>query len=215
MMNDPREDESKHFDMAKFSYFDFTPDRLKTYQMIRTYVDPAGGENPGQMRRGKRDWCAIVTCGRTADGYLDILDVVMTREAPDRQIARVLDVYAAFGSRRIGVEENMWKNLVQPTFANIARSRGLYPSIHTVHTTSNKVQRILSIQPLIESGVIRFARHLLDKVPDYFAQFDEFPGDFDDGPDATEGVIRMLEISRGSMGTFIPMAHTSYWRNRA
>lgn len=213
MMNDPREDENKHFDPATFTYIEFTPDLLLRYgPRIWTFIDPAGGERPGDVRRGKRDWCAIVTVGRTTDGYVDVFDVVLTREMPDKQIHRLLDVYAAFKPREIGVEENMYKHLLAPTIVQTARSRGLYPALKMVTSTSNKVSRILGTQPLINSGVVRFARHLVQKVPEYFVQYDDFPGDFDDGPDATEGAIRLAEAGRHSLGQLVSIGQTSYWR---
>jgi len=213
MMNDPREDENKHFDPQAFTYFDFTPTSLVAYgPRLWTYIDPAGGEKQGDVRRGKRDWCAIVTVGRTMDGYLDVVDVVLTRELPDRQIDRLLDVYAAFKPRQIGVEENLYKNLIAPTIVARSRQRGLYPALKLVNSTSNKISRILGSQPLIASGVVRFARHLLAKVPEYFAQYDDFPGDFDDGPDATEGAIRLAETGRHSMGQLVSLGQTSYWK---
>lgn len=215
MMNDPREDENKHFDPTTFTYFDLTPECLAQYgNRIWTYIDPAGGEKPGDVRRGKRDWCAIVTIGRSQEGYLDIFDVILTRQLPDKQINRMLDVYAAFKPRQIGVEENMYKNLIAPTVIGIARQRALYPSIKTVVSSSNKVSRILGTQPLIESGVVRFARHLKEKVPEYFSQFDDFPGDFDDGPDATEGAIRLAEVGKSGLGQLVSIGQSSYWKSK-
>jgi len=216
MMNDPREEESKSFDPTTFSYFEFDPATLSSYQAVRTFIDPAGGEKPGDMRRGKRDWCVVVTAARTRDGYIDIIDVKMNRFLPDKQIQVLLDAYAMYGAREIGVEENMYKNLMEPTIRAAARKRGLYPNIIPKIATTNKISRILGFQPLVESGIVRFARHLIDKVPDYFGQFDEFPGDFDDGPDATEGVVRMLESGRNILGQLGgPTAAKSYWKGAA
>jgi predicted phage terminase large subunit-like protein len=217
MMNDPREEEDKSFDPGTFTYVEWSPDLLATYGAIRTYIDPAGGEKPGELKRGKRDWCVIVTAGRTRkEGFIDIFDVRMNRFLPNKQIQVMLDAYAAYGAQEIGVEENMFKNLIAPTIQQLARKRGLYPKITPNVNTSNKISRILGMQPLIENGVVRFARHLVDKVPEYFGQFDEFPADFDDGPDATEGVVRMLESGRKTFGKLSgPVAPRSYWKGVA
>lgn len=213
MLNDPREAENKHFDPATFTYVDLTPAQLAEYgPRIWTYIDPAGGERPGDLRRGKRDWCAIVTVGRTTGGYVDVLDVVLTRVVPDQQIHRLLDVYTTFRPRAIGVEENMFKNLLESSVRRIARERSLYPTLKLTTSTSNKVSRILGTQPLIAGGTVRFARHLTQTVPEYFVQYDEFPGDFDDGPDATEGALRMAEAGRQALGQLVSLGQTSYWR---
>lgn len=214
MMNDPREEEGKIFDPATFAYVEWTPDRVPTYTATAIYMDPAGGEKPSDLRRGKRDWCVMVAAGRTPSGHIEIFDVVMTRKLPDEQMSTLLDMYARWNPRQIGIEENMWKNLVEPTLRNMARERGLYPTIKATHTTTTKTTRIMALQPMVEAGVVRFARHLLEQVPGFFAQFDEFPGDFDDAPDATEGVVRLLDLGRASLGRIGSLTGTSYWTRR-
>jgi predicted phage terminase large subunit-like protein len=67
-------------------------------------------------------------------------------------------------------------------------------------STSNKVARITGTEPLLANGTVRFARHLIEKVPTYFGQWDEFPGEHEDGPDATEMLIRLLESKSGTGG---------------
>ena len=121
-------------------------------------------------------------------------------------------MYEIWRPRLIGAEENMYKNLMEFDIARRARERHLYPSWKMMNHTSNKVARILGIQPLIESGIVRFARHLIPKHPQFFGQFDEFPGaDHDDAPDATEMAIRLLE--KGSYkGIPSIVSKNSYWR---
>jgi predicted phage terminase large subunit-like protein len=143
-----------------------------------------------------------------------VFDIVMTRKMPEQQMQRLLDVYDVYRPRLIGAEENIAKNLIGPTINKLARERNLYPHIIEIQQIRNKVQRILSLEPLITNKTVRFARHLKDKWPDYFGQWDDFPGDHDDGPDATEGMVRMLEKS---MAVGIPsgVEGTSYWRKGA
>lgn len=198
MMNDPRVEEDKPFDPTTFAYFDWTPERLMGYVTIVTAIDPAGGHKEGEFKKGKRDWCAIVTGGRCADGWIEIFDVQLTKKTPDIQVDRALDVYQQFPQTEIRVEENMFKNLLASTMTEAARRRGLYPTVTVIQQTGNKnkTTRILGTQPMIADSatrVVRFARHLILKVPTYFAMFDEFPGDYDDGPDATEILIKSFE----------------------
>jgi predicted phage terminase large subunit-like protein len=211
MLNDPRDDKDKPFDTSKFTYFDYEPSALPAYRFIGTFLDPAGGEHPHEARRGRRDFACIVTAGMTRDNHIDILNVVMTKQTPDHQVDLFLTEYEIFKSRKMAVEENIFKNLIGPTMAKRARERKLYPAILTQHQTKNKLQRILSIQPLVANGTIRFARYLKAKVPDYFGQFDDVPGEHDDGPDATEGLVRLLESSV-AVGAPSGVTGTSYWR---
>ena len=108
-------------------------------------------------------------------------------------------------------------DLLEFDIARRARERSLYPAWKMLHHSSNKVARILGIQPLIESGIIRFAKHLVPKHPQFFGQFDEFPGaEHDDGPDTAEMVVRLLEKG-GIVG--LPNisqrvgGKSSYWRD--
>lgn len=212
MMNDPREEEHKAFSIEQFQFIDWEESHKATYAEIIITIDPAGGENPGEVKRGKRDWCAIVAMGRNRENFIDVFDVEMTRELPDGQMDKMLDMYELHHAA-LGVEENMYKNLLAKSLGRKARERGLYPQIRVRTNTQNKVQRILSLQSPIRQRIIRFAKHLIEKVPEYFAQFDEFPGTFDDGPDATEGGLRVLEKKvsgrKQSIGSF---TRQSYWR---
>lgn len=214
MMNDPREEEDKPFDPPSFEYFDYSPEHHKKFVTTAIGIDPAGGEKPGEYRKGIRDWFCAVAAGRTKDGYIDIFDVEMNRLTPDDQIDTVLTMYDRTRVRQIVAEENMYKNLYATAMAKAARERHLYPNIQTVIQTGqkNKIARILGIQPAImDFKTIRFARHLLQKVPKFFSQFDEFPQGHDDGPDATEITVRGLERK---MPNARPqgIGGSSYWR---
>ena len=214
MMNDPRDDKDKPFNIQAFTYFDYTPGYERTLSETAAFLDPAGGEHPAELKRGRRDWACIVFAGRTKDNFIDVFHVVMTRALPDAQVDRVLDGYETYRVDILALEENNFKNLIEPTLMRRARERGLYPNTRTVMQTKNKIQRILKRQPVITNGTVRFARHLLRTVPDFFGQFDDFPGDHDDGPDALEGVISILEKAR-IIGLPTGTGGTSYWKRKA
>lgn len=216
MMNDPRDEEDKVFNLTDFTFFDFNyPDDLRKYRTIAAAVDPAGGEKPGDIRKGKRDWFVNAIGGVQRDGTIDIFHVSMHKGTPDLQMDTILDDYVAFKTRPIGVEENMFKNLYGPSLTDRAKKKKLYPAIKVMVTTSNKISRILGIQPVMTNRTVRFARHLIEKVPHFFAQFDEFPSaDFDDGPDAVEMLIRLLELKK-IKGTPTGVGGSSYWKRNA
>lgn len=198
MDNEPQSDSDKKFFPEQFAYFDFIKEQcLPNYDAIATFIDPAGGQKPNEVKAGKKDFAAVVTVGRLREGgKLQVLDVRMTRDLPDKQIDLLLDVYEEFRATRVGAEENIFKNLLKSNIETRGKERKLYPPVEAIHQTQNKVTRILSIQPPVESKTIEFARHLLKTCPEYFTHFDEFPGEHDDGPDATEGAIKLLEAPR-------------------
>ena len=216
MMNDPREEKDKVFNVTEFGYFDFTyPDSLKDYRLIASAADPAGGEKPSDVKKGKRDWFVHVLGGLRRDGTIDVFHVSMTKDVPEGQMDAMLDDYTLYKPRVTVIEENMFKNLYAPTFTDRAKRRRLYPTVRPMHNTANKVSRILGLQPIVASRTVRFARHLKDSVPYFFAQFDEFPGaDYDDGPDAVEMLVRIMEVKKIA-GLPTGVGGQSYWRKPA
>lgn len=219
MMNDPRDEEDKIFDTSRFEYIDWSPELLKTrYAQKVLVVDPAGGEKPGDFKRGVRDWCAVVVGGRTKDGFIDVWDVELTKKPPEDQLELIMDVLLRWGVRVVGVEENMFKNLYAPTLQRLSRKRGIYPSVFSMTNTTNKMSRIQGIQPLVHpttgSAVVRFAKHLIEPKRIFFSQFDEFPAQHDDGPDATEMLVRMLEIKAIGAAPQGLASQGSYWRKQ-
>jgi len=211
MMNDPRDDKEKPFDIQRFTYFDYTPGFEQSLTETVLFLDPAGGEKPTELKRGRRDFACMVCAGRDAQNFIYVFDVLLTRVLPDGQVDRALDFYDTYHLDVLGLEENNFKNLIEPTLQRRARERQLYPNTRTVHQTKNKMQRILKRQPVIANGTVRFARHLFKNCPEFFGQFDDFPGDHDDGPDALEGAITLLEKKR-IIGTPTGVGGTSYWK---
>lgn len=221
MLNDPRVEEDKIFNPQEFVYIDFNPATdLGNYRDLILAVDPAGGEKPGEMKRGVRDWCAIGLLGRHKNGCIDVLDVMLTRLTPEKQISALLDLYDKWRARRIRAEENMWKNLYGPSIMEAGKKRQLYPTIEVFMSHTNKLARIQGIQPLIHpmpgaGAIVRFNRALIDKVPEYFGQFDEFPTGHDDGPDMTEIGVRGLERGALLSAPSGIVNSGSYWRRGA
>lgn len=217
MMNDPREEDDKPFNPLRFATFTFTKEFRKEYIVTSAAtVDPAGGTNPGEYKKGIRDWCVIVVGGRGKDGRIYIWDIRMTKDPPDRQITLLLDLYDEWRMKRIGVEEVMFKNLYSKTIRTAGMKRKLYPTVITLkQPRTNKQTRILGIQPMLmdDPQVVVFADHLMEKYPEFFAMFDEFPASFDDAPDATEMLVQMLQkpVGRAPEG----VGGSSYWKGKA
>jgi hypothetical protein len=182
-----------------------------------TAVDPAGGTNPGEYKKGIRDWCCIISAGRDRRGLIHVFSVKLTKDPPDKQIDILLDEYDYWRTKRIGVEEVMFKNLYKPNIKAQAQKKKLYPNVVTFKAPRvNKQARILGVQPQLMDlpQQVVFADYLFAEVPEFFAMFDEFPAGMDDGPDATEMVVRMLEKAKVKA---IPqgVGGSSYWKGRA
>ncbi len=188
MMNAPVSSEDQLFNPSEFTFFDYSDQQ---YDEISTFIDPAGGSN---RATSSQDFCAIVTAGKM-NGYIDILNCKLTKKLPSSQIELLLSEYERFGSNQLVVEENTYKNLLGQNVREAGSKRGLMPKVRTIHQTKNKLTRILSLQPAIEAGKVRFSRHMLAHCPEYFTQWEELGSGsgHDDAPDATEGAVRSLE----------------------
>lgn len=221
MMNDPREEEDKPFNPLLFAKLAITRAEMRAWvkaNLIFTgiAVDPAGGSNPGEYKKGIRDWCAIVSGGRDRAGRIYIYDIKLTKEAPEQQIDMILDEYQTWRPKRIGVEEVMFKNLYNRTLRATAMARSLYPTVATFKAPRvNKQARILGIQPHLMDlpQQVVFASYLFEEYPEFFAMFDEFPAGHDDAPDAVEMLIRMLETVKTRA---LPqgVGGSSYWKGK-
>jgi len=194
MLNMARNAEDIEFRTDEFSYVDWDLGRMKLYRLVKAYVDPAGGERPGEMKRGNRDYFCIVTAGMCQDGWVEVFDVEMHKKAPDLQMDTIISV-VQWTRARVIVEENMFKNLYGDTLKKKARDVGVAIHVDTVDNTVSKMTRILGSQPALmdkEVRYVRFARHLRKKYPEFFAQYDQFPADHDDGPDAVSGLLPFI-----------------------
>lgn len=219
MMGDPRDEKDKPFDSKQFQTFEWTgPEMLKEYAYFVIAADPSGGEKPGEIKKGRKDWGCYVFGGRQkVGGFIDIFDIMMSRKPLDRQVELLLDFYQAWigpaKSIKIAVEENIAKNLIGPSLTKSGRARRLYPTVLALQQIHNKMIRILATQPLIASGTVRWRKDLLSmpKCIEYFGQYDDYPGDHDDGPDSTEILIKAIEKPKA---TGVPSGDTkdSHWR---
>lgn len=192
---------SKRFDPDTFAYFDpssVDPATLK----LRMFMDPGGGESPGQEKQGQANYCAIVVGGRNAaaksdenpKGTIDIVDVWLDNKAtPHPQARQFCSMADKWGVGTAGVEDNTGKNWWVPQIRREQKRRFTVRPMTTSVGTGNKIQRIERLDGALARGELRFCRALLSRCPEYFRQWASFPGDNDDGPDATEGLVRMIE----------------------
>jgi|JI10StandDraft_1071094.scaffolds.fasta_scaffold00467_81 predicted phage terminase large subunit-like protein len=217
MLNFARNAEDIEFRTDEFQYIDWDASRMKEYRFVKAYVDPAGGERPGEMRRGNRDYFCMVTGGLTKDNWVEIFDIQMHKLAPDRQMDTIIEV-VKWTMARVTVEENMYKNLYGDALRKKALNQKVAVRVDTVDNTVSKMTRILNSQPALMDPVvrhIRFARHLRKTHPEFFAQYDQFPSDHDDGPDAVSGLAPRLYRPPVRPKTLGTLTKKSYWKGAA
>ncbi|MEV3098510.1 phage terminase large subunit [Paenibacillus larvae] len=184
--NNPIDEESAIFVPEKFRYYDESDIYDQYGRMIPmdlyAFWDIAQGKN----RRS--DYNAIVTVGRCRrTGVLYVLDAwaqkcqahVALKVAVEKTIEYEHRVFAV---ETVGAQFDMYRQLQE----ELSRRKIYRTRIKSFSSKTKKEERIESLEPLIESGFLRFSRsHRL-----LLEQMEQFPGGtHDDLPDALAGAV--------------------------
>jgi len=167
-------------------WFIWIPRPEEKYKRIVTFIDPSVGS--GQTN----DYKAIITVGWSGK-YYDVLYAWIRKTTIDHMIRSTYTIYNNYHPHVVGLEANNFQILIKREFQRAAKDEGFQLPIKPVIQKENKESRIVRLSPLIENGYIRFVRGAGDMnlLVDQLLDFPD--GANDDGPDALEGAIRLLE----------------------
>lgn len=161
--------------------------------LVATFVDPSAKSGEAN------DFKAIVTVGLNRHTMQFCCLHAWIRHASVGEMFRA--AYAQFDSYggRIGIEENMLKDFLHEAIYNYAKEAGRYLPWEAVHHSTNKEARIIgTLSYLIEHAKLLFERGQSDQntlVEQLL--FILNANIHDDGPDALEGAVSMLQVRRG------------------
>lgn len=161
--------------------------------LVATFVDPSA--KSGQAN----DFKAIVTVGLHRSTMQFQCLHAWIRHASVGEMFRA--AYAQFDSYggRIGIEENMLKDFLHEAIYNYAKEAGRFLPWEAVHHSTNKEGRIIgTLSYLIEHEKLLFERGQSDQnllIEQLI--FILNANIHDDGPDALEGAVSMLQVKRG------------------
>lgn len=189
MENRAQGDDEKPF--KAFQEYEHLPERLE----VLTHVDPAMGK-----RRG--DFTALVTVGY-AQGLCYVLDAVIKRIGPTETGRAILAQREAYPGR-VQSEEVAYQAALAEIVGLLSAEEGVLIPISLVKPKGDKVARIESMAPHIDTGRILFPRLSpmaqgngaiepclkggASGIRKLQAQLLQFPkGANDDGPDALQG----------------------------
>lgn len=202
--NNPISPEEQLFRAGWIRYY--SPEELKGELLVVTALDPAlggGGRWQGHSRQG--DYSALVTVGQQG-GKIYVLEVELVRGSPRETLEAAVRNFQRWSTSSspvtltgtpevsthflcLAIETNAFQVVLKDMLEETSRKLGLFIPIRPVRNFSDKVARVGSLSPLVESGGILFRedqRALID-------QLIQFPkGAHDDGPDALEMAVRML-----------------------
>ncbi|MEH6943728.1 phage terminase large subunit [Bacillus sp. JJ722] len=188
--NKPRDEESQIFDPETFRYYDES-DLLDTYgrEMSLEYYafwDIATGKS------SRSDYNAIVTVGiNRTTGVIFIKDAWAKKcpahEALNVAVDKIKEYeHRVFLIETIGVGHDFYRQLRE----RLSKERIFRTKLKPItHYSSNKEKRIEALEPICESGFLRFnKKHSL-----LLEQLEQFPdGKHDDLADALSGVVDQI-----------------------
>ena len=207
-LNNPIPEELHLFDMQRAGYFAVMPTHLVrrdgytvpfiNIEDLCAFYDPALGGDTGNP-----DWACCPVVGRDSAGYFYIIDAYIAhRDKPDEQISEIVDLLWRWQVPKIGVESNNFQTLLvsdlREAIAKRALEEGVDWSVEILQVRNlpgkSKPKRITTLEPMVTNKWLWFADNL---HPEFYRQFAFFrpikDAGKDDGPDATEGAVRVLK----------------------
>lgn len=159
-----------------------------------------GACDPSLGRRVSRgDFTAIVTLVQdSSTKQMYVIDADIARRKPDETINRIVALFQTYSYRAFAFESNQFQEVLADQLHQRLKAINSILTPTQVNHTSHKATRIESLEPLINSGQLRFSRrHQL-----LLEQMRQFPlGAHDDGPDALEMVVEIARKRRVIGGT--------------
>ncbi len=151
-------------------------------------IDPSTGQMPA---KGKRlgDYSCLLTGYKDPKGRVLVHHDFTKRVSPTKYITEIFELHAKFKYDRFAVETNLFRNLLLPNILDERKRREkesgktVQIAFYDVVQTENKMERIYRLEPKVNHGWILFNRAL---SRDFMNMVTDFPGDYDDGPDALE-----------------------------
>lgn len=208
--NEPVDPASCYFRVEEFTYWD---DQYKTDTDLLADLGGSmsffGACDPSLGRAGKaHDDTAIVTLGKHKEtGVFYVLDADIRKLKPRESIEAILDYHRIRRYVRFGIESNQFQDFLKTELEREIAARHAGLRVHALNHSTDKLGRIQSLQPLIATGRMRFAK----KHRILLGQLRQFPkAAHDDGPDALEMAVAASRIPTPGI-MFVDLFPRSRW----
>lgn len=170
----------------------YEPDELigTRFAYVYSWTDPS------VKHEEKHCFKATICAGITDDGVIYILKARIRKESVSRMVDGMYMIYAACNPSWMYYEDNGGQALLSEVLDAKAEREGFHIPHRAATNTLHKDTRIEgTLSAPIENGVIRFHKADRDQK-ELIEQLMQFPdGEYKDGPDALEGVVRKLQES--------------------
>ena len=190
---------------------------LNNYRYIVCYTDPS-------FKSGaKSDYKATVLIGKTATGEYHLLKAFVAQTTVKEMVQWHYTIHQTFAphcSIYYYMESNFIQDMLFDEFSKMGTEYGTQiPIKGDARNKPDKFQRIESLQPLFERGIFYFneteksdagTKRLIEQL----LMFEKGSRFHDDGPDAIEGAVWMLNFkSRADLPLIIGKRNTGSYRN--
>jgi predicted phage terminase large subunit-like protein len=154
--------------------------------------------DPSVKHEEKHCYKATVCAGITNEGIIYVLKARIRKESVTRMIEGMYGIHDEYRPQYMFFEDNGGQALLAEVFDREAEKKGYRINLRAETNTIHKDTRIEgTLSAPIEHGTIRFLKTDSDQK-ELIDQLLQFPdGEYKDGPDALEGVVRkLLESAR-------------------
>ncbi|HRA60473.1 MAG TPA: phage terminase large subunit [Bacteroidia bacterium] len=192
-------------------------DPLSYYRYLVSYTDPS-------FKSGaKSDYKATVLIGKNRNGEYHLLKAFVAQTTVREMVRWHYTLQETFGATTpisFYMESNFLQDILFDEFTQMGNETGLHiPIKGDARNKPDKFQRIESMQPLFERGLIYFNEDEKEnpgvkKLVEQLLLFEKGSRYHDDGPDAIEGAIWMLNFkTRVDLPLIIGKRNTGTYRN--
>lgn len=185
-MNNPIDEESQIFKPSAFTYFDYAA--LKDERGRDLPLDYYTAWDVAMGKNKRSDFNAIVTVARDRrTGVIFVVDA-WAKKCPAHEALNVgiekMKRYRpkVFAVETVQAQYDFFRQLRE----RMPKERIYYTKLKGITSKAKKEERIESLEPLVEAGVLRFMRHMRLLIE----QLEQFPSaDHDDLPDALQMAV--------------------------
>lgn len=193
------------FSESWVKYYDRADIELNVLDTV-SFVDPSAKSGESN------DYKALITVGLNRKIMIFYCLHAWIRHAtPGQMFAASYTQVDEYGGP-IGIEDNMLEDFLHEAIWNYAKDVGRYLSWRAVHHSTNKEQRIMdTLSYLVEHGKLLFEKGHSDQ--DLLIEqliYLENKNYNDDGPDALEGAISMLQGGAGGAAEYTTVARRRF-----
>jgi len=189
----------------------FRPEWISYYQpeeLLEKHLTTVAWFDPSLDGTRRNDFKAIVTVAHCPeDQAFYVLDAYIKRSTLEQAVSAYVSLFKIYQFQVMAMEANLFQRVLLKELDAAAKEQDLVLPLRGIANYLNKEIRIAAISPLVERARIRFRqRHSSQDL--LVEQLLQFPGPNDDGPDALEGAVRVLQsltISAAASTQVVPI----------